>query len=108
MSNVQNALSVAFLVATATLVSSAAFAKDDANSCPSVTRVQRKIVEHADQGMESLRSYVWLTSRVYGIDMLEVKESLDNWRAAVACQEQAAQDAAKLDVASKAVNEGDR
>jgi hypothetical protein len=108
MSNVRKTFSVAFLVAAATLASSAAFARDDANACPSVTHVQRKIVERADQGMDSLRAYVWLTSRVYGIEMVDVKESLDNWRAAIVCQEQVAQDAAKVDVASKAVNGGDR
>ena len=107
MSNFQNTFSVAFLVAAATLASGAAFARDDANSCPSVTHVQRKIVERADQGMDSLRAYVWLTSRVYGIEMVDVKESLDNWRAAIVCQEQLARADAKVEVARTA-DEGNR
>lgn len=107
MSNVQKTFSVALCVAAATLVSSAAFAKDDATSCPSVTHVQRKLVERADQGMESLRSYVWRTTSVYGIEMSDVKDSIDGWRAAVACQEQVARAHAKVEVASKA-DEGNR
>ncbi len=108
MSNVQKTFSVALCLAAATLVSSAAFAKDDANSCPSVTHVQRKIVERADQGIDSLRSYVWRTNSVYGLGMTDVKQSLDGWRAAIACQEQVAQAAAKVEVASKAADEGNR
>ena len=102
MSNVRKSLSVALFVAAATLVSSAAVAKEDATACPSVTHVQRKLVEHADQGMESLRSYVWRTTSVYGIEMTDVKASIDGWRAAVACQQQLARADAKVEVASKA------
>ena len=108
MSNVQKTFSVTLFIAATTLVSSAAFAKDDANSCPSVTHVQRKLVERADQGMDALRSYVWQTSIVYGIKMTDVKQSLDAWRAAIACQEQVAQGAANVEVAAKAANEGNR
>ena len=108
MSNVQKAYSVALCAAAATLASGAAFAGDDATSCPSVTHVQRKIVEHADQGMDSLRSYVWRTNVVYGIGMNDVKESIDGWRAAIACKEQVARAAAKVEVASKAADEGKR
>ena len=108
MSNVQKTFSVALFAAAATLASSAAFARDDANPCPSVTHVQRKLVERADQGIESLRSYVWRTDSVYGVDMTDVRQSLDGWRAAIACQEQVAQAAAKVEAASKAVDEGHR
>ena len=108
MNNVQKTFSVALCAAAAALGCDAAFARDDATSCPSVTHVQRKIVERADQGMDSLRSYVWRTNVVYGIEMNDVKESIDDWRAAIACQEQVARTAAKVEVAGKAADAGNR
>ena len=107
MSSIQKTLSIALCLAT-TLIYSEAFARDDQNSCPSVTHVQRTIVERADQSMESLRSYVSRTNSVYRLDMNDVKQSLDGWRAAIACEEQVAQSPAKIEVASKAADEGNR
>ena len=102
MSNVQKTFPMALCVAAATLACTAALARDDATACPSVTHVQRKIVERADQGMESLRSYVWRTTIVYGIEMTDVAASMDAWRAAMACQEQVARAAATTEVATRA------
>ena len=55
--------------------------------CGSVSGVQRKIVDRADQGMERLQGYMNITRGVHGIDMAEVAGSLDTWRATVRCQE---------------------
>ncbi len=108
MSNVHKTLSLALCAVAATLVCGAASAKDDTASCPSVTHVQRKLVERADQGMDSLRSYVWQTNIVYGMEMSDVKASIDNWRAAIACQEQVARASTKVEVASTSADEGTR
>lgn len=60
-------------------------------ACPSVTSVQRRIVEHASgDDMDVLRSFVWKTAIVYRINMVDVRNNLDNWRSAVECQHQAA------------------
>ena len=108
MSNIQKTLSVALGLAAATLASSAAFARDDTTSCPSVTHVQRRFVERADESMESLRSYVWRTNIVQRVNMNDVKESIDGWRAAIVCQEQVARAAAKVELASKSSDGDDR
>ena len=102
MIKTRKTLSIALCLAAATLACTAASAQDDASKCPSVTAIQRRIVERADQGMDSLRSYVRSTAYTFGIEMTDVKESLDNWRAAVVCQERVARAATKEDVVSKA------
>ena len=102
MSKTPKTLPIALCMAAATLASTAASARDDAAACPSVTAIQRRLVEHADQGMDSLRSYVWRTNATFNIGMTDVKASLDTWREAVACQERVARAASKEDVVSKA------
>jgi len=69
-----------------------------APTCVTVTPVERRIVERANGEVESLRSFVNLTSIVYGINMIDVRDHLDEWRAAVDCHNQvaAAERAARL------------
>lgn len=67
-----------------------AWADPAATGCGSLTGVQRRIVEHADLGMEPLRAYVNMTAIVHGINMTDVVESLDAWRTTARCQEQVA------------------
>jgi hypothetical protein len=97
--------------AVAALGCGAAWAEPSAAICGSVTSVERRIVEHADQGMGSLRSFVGMTTVVHGIDMWDVKESLDSWRAAVRCQDdvaaaKAAIETAKAEPADKVLTAG--
>lgn len=61
-----------------------------APACASVSPIERRIVERADGDTDALRAFVWRTSRVYGVDMVDVREKLDQWRAAVECRKQVA------------------
>ncbi|MEP6504429.1 MAG: hypothetical protein ABJD97_13920 [Betaproteobacteria bacterium] len=66
-------------------------------ACGSVGPIERRIVERADQDVESLRGFVWSRRGVSGIDMSIVADSLEAWRASLDCQKQvvaAAADAA--------------
>ena len=67
-----------------------------APACDSVSRVERQIVERADD-IDALRAYVWRTTIIYGIDMVDVRENLEKWQAAVECHKQMA-DAGDADV----------
>ncbi len=67
-----------------------AWADPAATGCGSINGVQRRIVEHADQGMASLRGYVHTTTLIHSVDMAQVVESLDTWRAVAKCQEEVA------------------
>ena len=86
MNLLKTTFSPAFVLAGALLACGAAQA---APVCDSVSRVQRLIVERADD-VEVLRAYVWRTSIIYGIDMIDVRENLEKWRAAVECRRQMA------------------
>ena len=61
-----------------------------APACGSVSPIERRIVERADGDADALRAFVWRTSRVYGVDMVDVREKLEQWRAAVECRKQMA------------------
>jgi len=69
-----------------------------APACGAVSPVERRIVERANGEVESLRSFVGLTAIVYGVNMVDVRENLDKWRAAVECRAQvaAAEQAARV------------
>ncbi len=61
-----------------------------APTCASVTPVERRIVERANGEVDSLRSFVNLTNITYGVNMNDVRDHLDQWRAAVDCHNQVA------------------
>ena len=62
-----------------------------APACASVSSVQRRIVQAANgDDMDALRSLVWKTAIVYRINMVDVRNNLDQWRNAVDCNTQAA------------------
>jgi hypothetical protein len=84
----------------ALLASTASQAQDAQRDCGSVTSLQKRVVERADQGIEALRSFVWTARVTHGIDMLDVKTGLDKWRAAVTCQKEVAAAAAAAAVAN--------
>jgi hypothetical protein len=99
MSIVNRNVYVAICTVAATLPCMAGEVQDTAASCKSVTNLQKRIVERADQGMDSLRSFVRMTNIIHGVGMVDVKESLDDWRSAVECQQRVARAAAKVEVA---------
>ena len=90
------------LVAVAASACGTAWADPAATSCCSVTGTQRSIVERADESMDALRGYVRSRTVVTGIDMQDVRGSLDTWRAAVTCQKQVAAAKASADELAKA------
>jgi len=61
-----------------------------APECGHVTLAERRIVERAVGDVAALRSFVGMTAIVYGINMVDVRENLDKWRAAVDCRAQVA------------------
>ena len=65
-----------------------------APACGSVKFVERRIVEHANGDIASLRAYVHMTSNVHHVGMAEVADNLDKWRASIDCQDRAAAAAA--------------
>ena len=69
-----------------------------APACDPVSRVERLIVERADD-IDALRAYVWRTSIIYGIDMIDVRENLEKWQAAVECRKQMAAGGADAETA---------
>ena len=87
MNILKTAISSAFVLAGALLAGGSAQA---APGCDSVSQIERRIVEHADGEVDVLRAFVQRMSWVDGIDMIEVKDNLDKWRAAIECHRQVA------------------
>lgn len=80
----QTALPVALCVALPI------FAQAAPSSCASVSPVAQRIVQRAEGDVDSLRTFVRTTAIVHGVNMVDVRENLDNWRAAVECRRQMA------------------
>jgi hypothetical protein len=85
MNVVKSTVSASIIVAGALLGGTSAQA-----ACPSISRVQARIVEHANGDVDALRSFVWMTAIIYRINMVDVSNNLDAWRSAVDCRNQAA------------------
>ncbi len=102
MRTIQQTAFLALLAVATAIACDAAIAGDGVPACPYVSSIQRRIVEHADQGMDSLRGYVWGTERTFGINMDDVRNNLDSWRAAVQCRKELARAESKIDVAIQA------
>jgi len=66
-----------------------------ATSCGSLTKLERRIVDKANRGMPELRRFVSMTHFIYGVDMIDVTESLDKWRANATCATNVAEAAQK-------------
>lgn len=71
------------------------FAADAPASCGTLDVAKRRILEHADQGVDQLRRYVEITQSVYRINMRDVVESIDVWRVQARCEAQATAAAAR-------------
>ena len=89
MNQIKTLVPVAICIA-GTLSWTASQAQDAQRACGSVTSLQKRVVERANQGVESLRSFVWTARVVHGIGMEDVRTGLDTWRATVACQKEVA------------------
>ena len=89
MSILESTLSSAFVLAGAMLACGAAQA---APACASVSQIERRIVERADGSgdVAALRGFVWRTSVTTRVNMIDVREKLDKWRAAIECNRQIA------------------
>lgn len=59
--------------------------------CKSLGYVQMRVVEKADQGVDALRDYVYITRGIHQLDMAEIAGSLDEWRATARCAKAAAE-----------------
>lgn len=87
MNVLKTAISSAFVLAGALLAGGSAQATP---GCDPVSQIERRIVEHADGEVDVLRAFVWRTSRVHGVNMIDVRDKLDKWRAAIECRRQVA------------------
>jgi hypothetical protein len=88
MTALKSTISSVLFAAGATLACVSAQA---APACGSVSPIERRIVDRADNGeVDALRAFVRRTSIIYGVDMIDVRDSLDQWRAAIECQKQVA------------------
>ena len=87
---------VAAILLSTGLASTAMAANDDTASATCaearLTGLQQRLVAKADQGVDSLRQYVWITRSIHGLYMPDVGDWLDARRAARAnCAVAAAQ-----------------
>jgi hypothetical protein len=73
---------------------SPALAAEAGASCNGPGYAQRRVLEHADQGVDALRRYVIITRSVHQISMVDVVASIDDWRAKAQCTTSTAADAA--------------
>lgn len=95
MNVVKSTVSASIIVAGALLAGTSAQA-----ACPSVSQIQARIVQHANNSVDELRSFVWMTAIVYRINMIDVSNNLDKWRMAVDCRAAAAADQPAVPVAA--------
>ncbi len=69
-----------------------------ASACRAPTALQARLVAKADEGVDTLRDFVFSRRNILQVNMLEVGASLDNWRAGLECvrQAEAARDAKQV------------
>ncbi len=67
--------------------------------CKALGYVQKRVVQKADQGIDALRDYVFITRGIHQLDMGEIAVSLDDWRASARCAKLAAERASGEPVA---------
>jgi hypothetical protein len=60
-------------------------------ACRPLTNLQQRIVDKSELGVDDLRRFVQRTHMIYQLDMSDVADSLDAWRAASTCVKQVAQ-----------------
>lgn len=74
---------------SASLPSASLAADTGATACGQLTFVQKRVVEKADQGIDALRRYVFLTRGTHNLYLMDVALVLDDWRAKARCKEPA-------------------
>lgn len=62
-------------------------------SCTGLGHAEKRVLEHAHQGIDALRRYVIITRPVHGLSMVDIVESLDDWRAKAQCTRKLAAEA---------------
>ena len=66
-------------------------AADNASACGPLTPMQASVVGKADEGVDALRRYVFITRGIHQLDITEVAGSLDGWKAQARCAKAAAE-----------------
>ena len=86
----QRTLPVALCIAAPALLCLSGLAHAAPATCAAVSPVAQRIVQRAEGDVESLRTFVRTMAIVHGVNMVDVRENLDAWRAAVECRKQMA------------------
>jgi hypothetical protein len=94
-------IACAALAGVLSAVASGPVAAADAVSslaCQAPTAKQARLVAKADEGVDVLRNFVFSRRHVMQVDLMEVGESLDKWRAGIECARlaEAAHDAKRV------------
>jgi hypothetical protein len=64
-------------------------ASPTASDCHAPTALQARLLAKADEGVDTLRNFIFSRRAILQLDMLEVGASLDSWRAGIECMRQA-------------------
>jgi hypothetical protein len=91
-------LAAALSAVTALPAAAADAASSGASACHAPTALQARLVAKADEGVDTLRDFVFTRRNILRVDMMEIGASLDNWRAGIECvrQAEAARDAKRV------------
>jgi hypothetical protein len=57
----------------------AADASSASSTCAPLGQVERRVVQRAEVGVDALRNFVFVTRRIYALNMMEIAGSLDGW-----------------------------
>jgi hypothetical protein len=79
------AISVVLSLGSNALARAADEGRVAATSCRALSSVHQRIVDKAAEGIDPLRRFAHMTRFIYGIDMFDIAQSLDDWRATAAC-----------------------
>ena len=85
---------VVYLGAALSLSLPGASSAADEASCRPLRPMQAGVVEHADQGVDALRRYIFISRGIYQLEMMQVAGSLEAWRAEARCARRVAERAA--------------
>ena len=82
-----SALVTTALFAVAVLPIASIAAQPPGERClPPLTQVQKRVLQHAERGVDDLRRFVWITRSIYGLDVFEEAQWAERTRrAAAAC-----------------------
>lgn len=69
-------------------------AAEESVTCTGLRHAENRVLERSYQGVDALRRYVLITRPVHQISMVDVAQSLDEWRAKAQCTTHTAGDTA--------------